>query len=133
MLLFTAVWTNPPLVRWLLERGVSVDNGFGSGSNTPLMQAAADGDIALINLLLDYGANIEAQNECNERPLGFACSWRQPSAVRLLLERGADPNALEDLDKSHLDWVTLSGQDEIAELLRSFGALSFSEMRSNAR
>lgn len=97
------------------------------------MQAAADGDTALINLLLHFGADVEAINECNERPLGFACSWRQLDAARLLLERNADPNALEDPDKTYLDWAKLSEHDEMVDLLRSFGGLSFSELPKDAR
>jgi ankyrin repeat protein len=97
------------------------------------MQAAADGDIALMILLMNSGADVEATNECNERPLGFACSWRELDAARLLLERNADPNALEDPDKTYLDWAKLSEHDEMAELLRSFGGLSFSELQNNAR
>ena len=133
LLLFTAIWTQPWLVSWLLDRGVSADCRLGVGSNTPLMQAAADGDTALINLLLNFGADIEATNECNERPLGFACSWRQLDAARLLLERDADPNALEDPDKTYLDWAKLCEHHEMVDILRSFGGISFSELPNDAR
>jgi len=92
------------------------------------MQAAADGDVALVTQLLDFGAAIESINECNERALGFACSWRQPHAARLLLERGANPNALEDPDRTYLDWALIGEHTEMVELLRSFGALRFSEL-----
>lgn len=92
------------------------------------MQAAADGDTALMSLLLDFGAKIEAVNESNERALGFACTWRQTDAASLLLERGADPNALEDPDKTYLDWAIIGEHTEIADLLRSYGALRNSEL-----
>ena len=133
LLLFTAIWSRPSLVPWLLDRGVSADCRMGAGSNTPLMSAAADGDTSLVNLLLDFGADIEAINDCNERPLGFACSWRQFNAAQLLLERGANPNALEDPDKTYLDWAILGEQDEIVDLLRSFGGLSFKELSIDGR
>ena len=133
LLLFTAIWSRPSLVPWLLDRGVPADNRLGSGSNTPLMQAAADGDTTLMRLLMEFGADIEATNECNERPLGFACSWKQLDAARLLLERNADPNALEDPDRTYLDWAKLSEQDEMVDLLKSFGGLEFSELPKDAR
>ena len=133
LLLFTAIWSQPSLVPWLLDRGVSADCRLGTGSNTPLMQAAADGDTKLMNLLLDFGADIEATNECNERPLGFACSWGQLGAARLLLERNADPNALEDLDKTYLDWATIGEHHNMLDLLRSFGGRRFAELPQNAR
>jgi len=128
LVLFNAIWRQPSLVAWLLDSGVSPDCRLGPGSNTPLMQAAADGDVALVTLLLDYGAAVESINECNERALGFACSWRQPDAARILLERGANPNALEDPDRTYLDWAIIGEHTEMVELLRSFGAFRFPEL-----
>ena len=127
-LLFVAIWSQPTLIPWLLERGVATDHLPGFEMNTPLMHAAANGEVWLLDLLLNNGAEIEAVNESNERALGFATTWRQPSAARLLLERGADPNALEDPDKTYLDWAIICEYFEIADLLRSFGALEFSEL-----
>ena len=92
------------------------------------MQAAADGDTALMTLLLDFGSKVEAVNESNERALGFACSWLQLDAARLLLDQKADPNALEDSDKTYLDWSIIGEHTEMIELLRSYGALTFSEL-----
>lgn len=42
-----------------------------------------------VGLLLDYGANIEAQNEVSETPLMWAAQHGQTEVVRALLERGA--------------------------------------------
>lgn len=128
LLLFTAIWCRPSLVRWLLDCGVSPDCRDAPGANTPLMQASADGDIALVNLLLDFGACIETVNDSNERALGFACTWLQPDAVRLLIDRGADVNTPEDADKTYLDWAIIGEHNAIADLLRSNGALRFSEL-----
>jgi ankyrin repeat protein len=128
LVLFNAIWHRPSLVTWLLDRGISPDCRLGAGSNTPLMQAAAEGDTSLVNLLLAHGADTEAVNECNERALGFACAWRQFDAARQLLEHGADPNTPEDADATYLDWATASEHDELVELLRAFGALRCGEM-----
>ncbi len=95
------------------------------------MQAAADGDTKLMNLLLDFGADIEATNERNERPLGFACSWGQFGVAILLLQRNADPNALEDPDRTYLDWAKLSEHHQMVDLLLLFGGMSFSELPHN--
>jgi len=95
------------------------------------MQAAADGDIALMKMLLEFGANIEAINDQNERALGFACSWNQPHAARMLLERGAEPNAPEDPHRTYLDWAIIGEQTNMMELLVSFGALTFAKLKAN--
>ena len=94
------------------------------------MQAASDGDSALVCLLLDHGADVEKVNESNERALGYACAWRQPHTARLLLERGADPNALEDNNATYLDWATASEHTDMMELLRTFGASEWAAVDS---
>ncbi len=131
-LLLHAIWFNRGLVRWLLDRGVHPDCRLGSDGNTPLMQAAADGDVELIQTLIDYGANPNARNEGNERPLGFACAWTQWSAAELLLNAGAEVNALEDDHSTYLDWATVGAHTVGVDMLRSHGGLRFDELRRNS-
>jgi ankyrin repeat protein len=59
-------------------------------------QAVRIGDLRELGRLLDAGADIETYNEAGETPLMTAClSAEAPvELVRLLLDRGADPNAL---------------------------------------
>ena len=51
-LVFAAIWDNRGMLRWLLERGVSPDCRMYDGDNTPLMSAAANGDLPLMQMLL---------------------------------------------------------------------------------
>jgi len=90
MLIFTAIWRNRGMVKWLLQQRVSPDTRMGDDGNTPLMQAASEGDISLVKLLLQFGADPNALNEERENPLGFAVSWQQPNAIKVLVEHGAD-------------------------------------------
>lgn len=131
-LLFHAIWFNRGLVRWLLDRGVHPDCRLGSVGNTPLMQAAADGDVELLQTLIDYGANSNARNEENEHPLGFACAWTQWSAAELLLNNGAEVNALEDDHSTYLDWATAGSHTVGIDMLRAHGGLRFEELRRNS-
>jgi ankyrin repeat protein len=43
-------------------------------------------------LVLEYGAGINARNDAGSIPLHWAAYMRHPEVVRVLLERGADPN-----------------------------------------
>jgi hypothetical protein len=54
------------------------------------MYAALYGDAAALRLLLDRGAKIDAQNESGGTALLYATD--DPDRVKLLLERGANPN-----------------------------------------
>jgi len=128
LILFNSIWYNRNLVPWLLELGVSPDCRLGTRSNTALMQAASEGDIMLMELLVNFGADVEAVNEDCERPLGYACAWNQPDAAKLLLEHGANPNVPEDDDATYLDWAIVSGHTDLEVILKSHGALKYSDL-----
>ncbi len=127
-LILTAIRHNPGMLPWLLDRGVHPDSRLGKDGNTPLMQAAADGDLPTMRLLLAHGADPNARNEENELPLGFACSWEQWQAAKLLLENGAEVNGIEDDWGTHLECVERSQKIEGIELLRSYGGLPSAEL-----
>jgi ankyrin repeat protein len=107
---------------------------MGDDGNTPLMQAAADADIPMMELLLHFGADPNALNEQRENPLGFAVTWRQPDAVRLLVENGAAINNMDDSGpkKTQLDCAVLSEWHEVVDVLRSLGAKRYSELHEIA-
>jgi len=123
-----ACWHNRSMLPWLLDRGVNPDSRLGRGGNTPLMQAAGDGDIWAISLLIDHGAGLEVTNENGETPLGYAVAYEQPDAIGLLAGRGANINGTEGTDKTYLDWAMISGWHEVADTLRSLGAKRMSEL-----
>ena len=127
-LILNAIWHNPGMLRWLLDRGIHPDSRLGKDGNTPLMQAAADGDLSLMQQLLAYGADANARNEENETPLGFACAWNQWLAAELLLDNGANVNTLEDEDKTFLDWAIIGEHADGIELLRSRGGKRHAEL-----
>ncbi len=58
-----------------------------------LHQAAARGDIALLELLLDRGANINIINEQGKTALMCAAEAQRTEAVKFLLAHGADSRA----------------------------------------
>jgi ankyrin repeat protein len=63
---------------------------------SPLIEAARTGSLATIKQLLDSGADVNLPGPTGDgwdaTPLQHAILARQSGAVRLLLERGADPN-----------------------------------------
>ncbi len=80
-------------VSWLLNQGadVRIRSGFG---NTALILAARTADsYRSIKALVDAGAEVDVTNVFGVTPLIAASAGGDPDTVRLLLRRGANPNA----------------------------------------
>ena len=89
----------------MLEKGATV-KGIGENDHVNVLQAAAvSGSTEMVNLLLDHGANINAQSKpCKEEceihgdgahfasALQAASFYLQDDVVKLLLEKKADVN-----------------------------------------
>jgi ankyrin repeat protein len=111
--------------QWLFEDGA-----------TPFLRAAQSGDLVLMKLLLDHGADPKIATIWNVTPLmvasgigwveGVTYEWSQQQtydAVKLLLDLGADVNAQDTLDeRTALMGAAHKGRNDIVELLVQHGA-----------
>ena len=83
------------VLRRLLDDGHKADEGGDSW--TALIWASRSGSIEAITLLLDSGADVNLPGSTGDNwdatPLQHAILERQPTVVRLLLDRGADLNS----------------------------------------
>lgn len=102
-------------VQTLLQQGADSNFGF---VKTPLQEAATSGQKAVIPLLLDAGANINARTKYGETALSLAAHGGHLEAVRLLLSKGANANSRSEA----LFSVAMSGRLEIARVLLQAGA-----------
>ena len=85
-LMMAALKQNRHAVEGLLARGAAVNR---KGWNA-LHYAAAGGDAAIVALLLDKGAAVDAVAPNGMTPLMLAATEGQPEAVDVLLQRGAN-------------------------------------------
>ena len=90
--------------------------------NDELLSAARAGDSALIETLLDRGADIEAQS-FGRTALMLASFNGQAAAVEILLDRGADISARSDEGETALDIAYIKEQQEVIKVLRAAGAV----------
>lgn len=65
----------------------------GNRQADALFNAANEGDTSRVRALLDAGVSANRVAPNGYRPLLVACMMNHPATVKLLLERGADPNA----------------------------------------
>ncbi len=79
------------VVALLIKHGANVNGRSGVGQMTPLHMAARRGTVAIAEVLLSSGAEIEAKDSKGETPLRRAVNCGQEGMVRLLLSHGADP------------------------------------------
>ena len=81
------------LVEWLLQEGGDPNASSGAPYTYPVIAAAAQGHEAVIGLLLDYGAEIDAGDiDLNGTALYWAVRHGHEATSRLLLDRGATFN-----------------------------------------
>lgn len=101
------------LVRRLIERDADVNKpGW-----TPLHYAATNGHLAIMELLLEHHAYIDAESPNGTTPLMMAAHYGTSAAVKLLLEAGADPIVKNQLGLSAMDFATRADRRDSAELI----------------
>jgi hypothetical protein len=98
----------------------------GYSDNTPLHAAAYYGDLEMAQVLLEYGVDVNAQNDAGCTPLDFASrdGHRNDSrVVQLLIDHGADPNTRASRSGfTPLHRASENGRIEVVRLLIEHGA-----------
>jgi hypothetical protein len=93
-----------------------------------LLDAARAGDVAAVRRSLDAGANVSSTNKYGVSALGFAAERGHFDIVRLLVDRGADVNAVDSFYGSRpVDFALRGGHLDIAVYLlehKALGAVS---------
>lgn len=111
----------------LLAKGARVNVNAVAGERTlykttALHIACTGGDMKLIGILLQHGANVNASETTGNTPLHNAIERGDLALVELLLEKGADVNAYSFYVNSPLKLSRDKGFKDIAKLLESKGA-----------
>ena len=87
---------------------------------TPLHYAATRGHVDVMVLLLDKFAYIDAASPNGTTPLMMAAFYGTPSAVKLLLEAGADPFLRNEKDLTAINFAQRANRAESAEIIAAF-------------
>ena len=74
-----------------LAWGVNPNSKTFRYRTAPLHEAAANGKLRIVKLLLEKGANVNVTNEGGETPLHYAAKHGYLEVMEILLENGADP------------------------------------------
>ncbi len=109
------------IARLLIERGARINVHSAGQNHTPLDLAAREGDLEMVELLVDNGANVN-----NYKPLHLASEKGHLEIVRYLVEHGAnlnDPDIEIRFDGlSPLHEAVRGGRFDVVEYLVEQGA-----------
>jgi ankyrin repeat protein len=112
-LMLAALKDHQALVEKLIKKGADVNKtGW-----TPLHYAASNGNPAIISLLLENSAYIDAESPNGTTPLMMAAMYGTPAAVKLLLEEGADPQLKNQQGLTALQFAQRANRPDSEELI----------------
>ncbi|MBP5427325.1 MAG: ankyrin repeat domain-containing protein [Clostridiales bacterium] len=115
--LYVASYNNKvEVAKYLLENGANV-NACDMYHNSILSNTTSNAEI--VELLLEYGADIESYDSIGFKPLHNACLLGSVDSVKLLLEHGAN---VEDKTLNNQESIHLIQNKEKAYLLLKYGA-----------
>lgn len=110
----------------LLDGGADVHARYRG--RTPLHEACLQGHINVIKILLDNGADIEANDNNEIKPLHYAVYARNKDVIITLLNRGANVDCRDNQGNTPLHYVCgfyrfpVPGQVDMAQILVNGGA-----------
>ncbi|HJM68964.1 MAG TPA: ankyrin repeat domain-containing protein [Candidatus Babeliales bacterium] len=77
------------VVNELIALGAEVNVASGPMLNTPLIEATIKGNLEMVEVLLEAGADVNKENRFGFTPLMEAADWGHLGIVKVLLEAGA--------------------------------------------
>jgi ankyrin repeat protein len=107
-------------VIYALNAGADVNALDIHGQHAPLITATTCGNLTIVKILLEKGANTELSSE-GYTPLLVACSAGYLDIAKELIKYGANIEAIDDEGNTPLLIATLEGQIEVVNYLLKKG------------
>jgi ankyrin repeat protein len=117
-LMLAAITNQLDWTKKLIEKGADVNQpGW-----TPLHYAVTKGSTAIMRLLIENHAYLDAASPNGTTPLMMAAHYGTPMATKLLLEEGADPTIKNQLGLTALEFARRANKPESAQYIEAFEA-----------
>ena len=112
---------NPVGVGLMLAGGIE-PNITDKENNTPLIIAAANGDLDSAKILFSYRANLNARNKYGMTPLLYAIKGKHKEMTEYLINNGANINISNIYGQNPLFWAAYYGDSQLVHNLLVLGA-----------
>lgn len=113
ILMLAAIKGELELANRLIKKGADVNKT----NWTPLHYAASGGKTAMISILLENSAYIDAESPNGSTPLMMAAMYGSEASVKLLLQEGADPRLKNQQGLTALDFAQRGKRPDSIELI----------------
>jgi ankyrin repeat protein len=105
-----------------LRESANIQATDNDNIKAPLLVVAEKGHKQIVKLLLDKGANVNAQSGYYGNTLQAASKGGHEAVVQLLLDKGAEVNAQGGVYSNALQAASKGGHEAVAQLLLNKGA-----------
>jgi hypothetical protein len=112
----------PRVVTLLLESGEDINRLSGDRGYSPLMDAVQKGDIAMVKLLLEKGAEPDLRSKDGQTALVICAGGGDEEMAELLVSHGANPLIADRLGMSALAYAKLFNNRKMLELFNTTSA-----------
>lgn len=100
-----------------------MNNYSGCSGDSVLHGAVYESNLEIIQTLIQFGANVNAENNCYLTPLHIAIMRNNLSAIKLLISKGADASKkIGRREETILNFATAKSDFETVQCLISLGA-----------
>lgn len=120
---FAAVHGRTGIIKVLLEAGADVNAKSLLGlESAPLMAAVGGGHAEVVQLLIDYGADLEATDSLGKTCLFYAVEFGYRKVLQVLLDSGAEVNVSDKWGQTLLSYAVGHNSVEFVKILLAAGA-----------
>ncbi|MFL6618268.1 MAG: ankyrin repeat domain-containing protein [Povalibacter sp.] len=109
----------PDMVRLLLDRGAKPN---APQTLSPLLVACQNGDAAIVNMLLDAHADVNAPDRDGITPVSVCAGSASNEIMKRMIAAGADVEHADSNGQTPIMWAAAKGRVENVQLLMENGA-----------
>ena len=100
-----------------VEASFSLNTTYSYGGESLLHVAAKKGNLSMVKLLIEQGANVNIQDESGNTPLHYAAANGKKDIVKYLLDNKADSSIVNVKEQKAIDYSNIKGFNEITEAI----------------